>query len=150
MKIFIGSDHAGFEIKELIKNIKFVKKSELDFIDIGTHNKNSCDYPDYALKLVKKLKQSVPLKKTSEQQNFGILICGTGIGMCMVANRFSYIRAAVCNSIDEAKLARLHNNANILCIGARIVKAKEIKKIVEVFLFTPYEGGRHNARINKF
>ena len=150
MKIVIGSDHAGFNVKELIKNIKFVQKGKFNFIDVGTHNENSCDYPDYALKLVRKLKQSIPLKKTSEQQNFGILICGTGIGMCMVANRFRRIRAAVCNSVDEAKLARQHNNANVLCIGARIINIKEIKKIVETFLFTPYEGGRHNVRINKF
>ena len=96
------------------------------------------------------LKKQLPYKKTSEQKNFGILICGTGMGMCMVANRFKKIRAVVCKSVEDAKMSREHNNANVLCIGARTTDKSTIIEIIKTFIETKYEGGRHDVRINKF
>ena len=150
MKIFIGSDHAGFEMKQFIKQQlpNFILE-KIEIKDIGTNNNSPCDYPDIAKKMVKSLKRFIPFKKTSIQKNFGILICGTGIGMCMVANKFKKIRAVVCDNEDYAKISRLHNNANVLCLGARTTKKSDIIKIITTFLKTEYEGGRHNARINK-
>ena len=151
MKIFIGSDHAGFETKEFIKNTHFSTINEdVEFIDAGTYTKNRCDYPDYAKKTVKLLKKHLPFRKTSEQNNFGVLICGTGFGMCMVANRYKKIRAVVCRNVDEAKISRQHNNANVLCLGERTTTKEEIIEIINAFISTKYEGGRHNNRIKKF
>ncbi len=138
-KIFIASDHAGYKLKELIKN-KFSKK--ISFQDLGTNSsKVSVNYPDYARKICKKV--------ASNKQNVGILICGSGIGMSMVANRHKKIRAAVCYSTKNAKLSRLHNNANIITLGARLIKKNMAFKCVNVFLNTKFEGGRHIKRVNK-
>ena len=138
-KIFISSDHAGYNLKELIKN-KFKKRYK--FQDLGTDNsKNSVNYPDYAHKLCKKV--------SSNSKNMGILVCGSGIGMSMAANRHRKIRAAVCYSVKNTKLSRLHNNANIITLGSRLIKKNTAFKCIDVFVNTKFEGGRHKKRIKK-
>ena len=138
-KIFISSDHAGFKLKEQIKK-KFSKK--YIFVDLGTNNPdNSVNYPDYAHKLCKKV--------SINSKNMGILVCGSGIGMSMAANRHKKIRAAVCYSIKNTKLSRLHNNANIITLGSRLTKRDTAFKCIEVFVNTKFEGGRHKKRVKK-
>ena len=138
-KLFISSDHAGYNLKEQIKK-KFNKK--FSFIDLGTHNsKISVNYPDYAHKLCKKV--------ANNSNNMGILVCGSGMGMSMAANRHKKIRAAVCYSPKNTKLSRLHNNANIITLGSRLTKKNTVFKCVEVFLNTKFEGGRHIKRVKK-
>jgi|TARA_Y100001970_G_scaffold285153_1_gene404099 ribose 5-phosphate isomerase B len=137
--IFIASDHAGYKLKEQIK-IKFSNK--IFFIDLGVNNSNKpVNYPDYAHKICKK----VSLNK----HNIGILICGSGIGMSMAANRHKKIRAAPCYSIKNAKLSRLHNNANIITLGARLIKKNLAFKCISAFINTKFEGGRHLKRVKK-
>ena len=138
-KIFISSDHAGFNLKEQIKK-KFKKK--YIFQDLGTNNlKTSVNYPDYAHKLCKKV--------SKDSKNIGILVCGSGIGMSMAANRHKKIRAAVCYSVKNTKLSRLHNNANIITLGSRLTKKNTAFKCIEIFVNTKFEGGRHNKRVRK-
>ncbi len=138
-KIFISSDHAGFNLKEQIKK-NFSKKYK--FQDLGPNNSLiSVNYPDYAHKLCKKVS-----KNTS---NIGILVCGSGIGMSMAANRHKKIRAAVCYSLKNTKLSRLHNNANIITLGARLTKKNTAFKCIEAFMNTKFEGGRHKKRVRK-
>ena len=138
-KIFISSDHAGFNLKEQIKK-KFEKK--YIFEDLGTDNSNtSVNYPDYAHKLCKKV--------ANNNKNMGILVCGSGMGMSMAANRHRKIRAAVCYSIKNTKLSRLHNNANIITLGSRLTKKNIAFKCIEIFVNTKFEGGRHKKRVNK-
>ena len=139
MKIGIASDHAGFEFKKYLK--EKLKKEGYEVIDFGTEVNKSVDYPDYAAKVARNIEG----KKIER----GILICGTGIGMSMSANKFEEVRAAQCNSIYLAKLAREHNNANILTIGARIVAKELAWEITNVFLETPFLKGRHLRRVNK-
>ncbi len=137
--IFIASDHAGYKLKEQIK-IKFSNK--IFFIDLGVNNSNKpVNYPDYAHKICKK----VSLNK----HNIGILICGSGIGMSMAANRHKKIKAAPCYSIKNAKLSRLHNNANIITLGARLIKKNLAFKCISAFINTKFEGGRHLKRVKK-
>tara|TARA_B100001059_G_scaffold63416_1_gene59314 strand:- start:26 stop:451 length:426 start_codon:yes stop_codon:yes gene_type:complete len=138
-KIFISSDHAGFNLKEQIKK-KFKKK--YIFEDLGTYNSDiSVNYPNYAHKLCKKV--------ANNNKNMGILVCGSGIGMSMAANRHRKIRAAVCYSAKNTKLSRLHNNANIITLGSRLTKKNIAFKCVEVFVNTKFEGGRHKKRVRK-
>ena len=138
-KIFISSDHAGFSLKEQIKK-KFLKKYK--FQDLGTNNsKIAVNYPDYAHKLCKKV--------SSNNKNIGILVCGSGIGMSMAANRHKKIRAAVCYSIKNAKLSRLHNDANVITLGSRLITKKNALKFVSIFLNTKFDGGRHLRRVKK-
>ena len=138
-KIFISSDHAGYNLKEQIKK-KFHKK--YNFQDLGTNSsKLSVNYPDYAHKLSKKVAYS--------SKNVGILVCGSGTGMAMAANRHKKIRAAVCYSVKNTKLSRLHNNANIITLGSRITKKNTAFKCIEVFMNTKFEGGRHKKRVKK-
>ena len=138
-KIFISSDHAGYKLKEQIKK-KFHKK--YNFQDLGTDNsKLSVNYPDYAHKLSKKVAKSL--------NNIGILVCGSGMGMSMAANRHKKIRAALCYSVKNTKLSRLHNNANIITLGARLTKKDTAFKCIEAFINTKFEGGRHNKRVKK-
>ena len=138
-KIFISSDHAGYNLKELIKN-KFIKKYK--FEDLGTYNsKISVNYPDYAHKLCKKVSKN--------SKNIGILVCGSGMGMSMAANRHKKIRAAVCYSIKNTKLSRLHNNANIISLGSRLTKKNTAFKCIDTFINTKFEGGRHKRRVKK-
>ncbi len=138
-KIFISSDHAGFNLKEEIKN-KFKKK--YSFVDLGTNSsKISVNYPDYAHFLCKKVAHNA--------KNIGILVCGSGMGMSMAANRHKKIRAAVCYSIKNTKLSRLHNNANIITLGSRLIKKNTAFKCIDTFVNTKFEGGRHKKRIKK-
>ena len=137
-KIHIASDHAGFQLKEKIKTY-FSNDSLL--IDLGTSDNNSVDYPDFAHKMCKKIVIKIP--------SYGILICGSGIGMSMVANRYSDIRAALCMDENMAKLAREHNNANILVLGSRLISWQEAIKCVNIFFSTKFDGGRHQVRLEK-
>ena len=136
--IIIASDHAGFLMKEKVKF--FLNKSKIKSLDLGTFSEERVDYPDYAKKLALSVK-----KKSS----FGILICGSGIGVSIAANRFKKIRAAVCYNQLSASLARKHNNANVLCLGARLISLKNAQKIVYTFISTKFEGGRHTNRVKK-
>lgn len=138
MKIAIASDHAGFKLKEEIKNFL---KEKYDVEDFGTYSEESCDYPDYA----KVAALSVAKKKC----RFGIIICGTGIGASIVANKICGIRAALCSEPVSAKFSRSHNDANILCLGARMIGVEMAKEIVKVFLEEKFSGGRHRRRIRK-
>ena len=138
-KIFISSDHAGYNLKEQIKK-KFSKKYK--FQDLGTHNPDiSVNYPEYAHKLCKNV--------ASNTRNMGILVCGSGMGMSMSANRHKKIRAAVCYSVKNTKLSRLHNNANIITLGSRLTKKNTAFKCIEIFMKTKFEGGRHKKRVIK-
>ena len=138
-KLFISSDHAGFKLKEDIKR-HFNKK--YSFEDLGTDSsKISVNYPDYAHKLCKKVSKN--------SKNIGILVCGSGMGMSMAANRHKKIRAAVCYSVKNTKLSRLHNNANIITLGSRLTKKNIAFKCIEVFINTKFEGGRHKKRVVK-
>ena len=138
-KVILASDHAGYKLKEEIK--KFLIKKRKKVLDLGTKNTTSVDYPDYAHLLSKKM------KKTKNQ--FGILICGTGTGMSMAANKHKNIRAALCYDVKSAKLSRQHNNANVMTLGARLIKKNIAFKCVSTFLKTDFEGGRHLRRIKK-
>jgi len=138
-KIFISSDHAGFNLKEKIKK-KFSKKYM--FLDLGTNSSNiSVNYPDFAHKLCMKVR--------TNNKYMGILVCGSGMGMSMAANRHKKIRAAVCYSVKNTKLSRLHNNANIITLGSRLTKKNIAFKCVETFINTKFEGGRHKKRVKK-
>ncbi len=138
-KIFISSDHAGYNLKEQIKK-RF--KNKYIFQDLGTDTSSkSVNYPDYAHKLCKKISKS--------SKNMGILVCGSGMGMSMAANRHKKIRAAVCYSVKNTKLSRLHNNANIITLGSRLTKKNTAFKCIDVFMKTKFEGGRHNKRVKK-
>lgn len=136
--IHIGSDHAGFDLKNLLGNA--LAASGFNVIDHGTHNHDSCDYPLIAQKLCKAVEAN---------ESTGILICGTGIGMSIAANRFQGIRAALCASELQGRLARRHNNANILCLGARITGSELALAITRAFLESGFEGGRHERRVNE-
>ena len=138
-KIFIASDHAGYNLKkEILK--KFSKK--LNFIDLGSNNsEKSVNYPDYAHKLCRKVSKN--------KSNIGILICGSGMGMSMAANKHKNIRAALCYSVKNAKLSRLHNNANVITVGSRLTSKKLAFKCLNAFLITNFEGGRHKKRVKK-
>ena len=138
-KIFISSDHAGFKLKEDIKS--FLKKRKYSFIDIGPDNDNRVDYPDYAHSVAKKVKINKNYR--------GILVCGSGMGMNIVANRHKNIRAAQCYNVKSTKLSRLHNDANIITLGSRLLSKKNALNCVSVFLKTKFEGGRHSKRIKK-
>ena len=138
-RILLASDHAGFQLKEIIK--KFLIKKRKKVIDLGTKDKNSVDYPDYAHLL------SAKLKKNKKQ--FGILICGSGIGMDMTANKHKNVRAALCYNLKSTKLSREHNNANVMAIGSRLTKKNIVLKCVSTFINTKFKGGRHLRRVKK-
>jgi len=140
MKLYIGSDHAGFEEKEALKS--YLIGLGHDVVDHGTHSAERCDYPDYATKVAKSV--------GTDSKARGVLLCGSGIGVSMVANRYKFIRAALVRNEEEAVLSRAHNDANILCLGARITPISEITTITEKWLESPFEGGRHCGRIAKF
>ena len=138
-KIFISSDHAGFRLKEDIKNS--LKRKKINFVDLGPIEDVRVDYPDYAHKLAKKVKVS--------KNNIGILVCGSGTGMNIAANKHRNIRAAQCFNTKSTKLSRLHNDANIITLGSRLISKKNAFKFVEIFLNTKFDGGRHLRRIKK-
>ena len=138
-KIFISSDHAGYKLKELIK--LQLNKKKIKYTDLGPKNDIRVDYPDYAHKVAKKVK--------TNKDYLGILVCGSGIGMNIVANRHKNIRAAQCFNLKSTKLSRLHNDANIITLGSRLLTKKNALNCVSVFLNTKFEGGRHLKRIKK-
>ncbi|WP_231635011.1 ribose 5-phosphate isomerase B [Pedobacter sp. PACM 27299] len=137
MKIAIGADHAGFEYKELLKSFL----GDYEVKDFGTHSTQSVDYPDFA--------HPVALAVESQEYTFGILVCGSANGVAITANKHQHIRAAICWLNEIASLARVHNNANVLCIPARFVSEELAKEMTTTFLNTAFEGGRHENRVNK-
>ena len=138
MKIALGSDHAGFELKESLK--RYLDGKNLEYTDFGVFSLDSGDYPEYAYKVGDAIMQG--------KYDRGILICGTGIGMCITANKIKGIRAAPAYDINTAQLSRLHNDANILCLGGRETKESMAMDIVDAWLNTSFEGGRHQKRID--
>ena len=139
MKIAIGADHAGFEYKEEIG--AFLREMNIDVQDCGTHSAERVDYPDYAV--------AVAHLVASHDADFGILVCGSGIGVSITANKVEGVRAANCLTGEMAHVARAHNNANVLCLGERLVSLFEAKDIVRAFLHAEFEGGRHTVRVEK-
>lgn len=139
MKIVLGSDHAGFALKEIIR--EHLVKSKYEVTDFGTFCENSVDYPDIALPLVKAVAAGV--------FSFGILVCGTGVGMAIAANKHPGIRAALCGDTFTARCAREHNDANILTLGARVTGPGPALEIVDIFIKSLFQGGRHSRRLDK-
>ena len=137
--IFISSDHAGFKLKEIIKN--YLTNKKIKFMDLGPFDDSRVDYPDYAHKVARKVKVN--------KSNVGILVCGSGTGMNIVANKHKNVRAAQCFNLKSTKLSRLHNDANIITLGSRLISKKNALKFVSVFLNTKFDGGRHLKRVRK-
>ena len=138
-KIAIGSDHAGFGLKEDVLGL--LKGHNIDIVDCGTNSAASVDYPDFGARVSELV--------SSGEVDRGILICGTGLGMSMVANKYPKVRAALCNDLFSAKMSRLHNDANILVLGGRVIGKDLAAEIVKVWLTTPFEGERHLKRLQK-
>jgi ribose 5-phosphate isomerase B len=137
--IVIASDHAGFSLKEKIKD--YLKKNGYGVKDLGTHSEDSCDYPDFAVSLARAI--------AKKKYRRGIAICGSGIGVSIVANRFAGVRAALCYNAEAASVSRKHNDSNVLALGARFMNVTLAKKIAKVWLETKFEGGRHTRRLHK-
>lgn len=140
MKIALGSDHAGFPLKEEIR--KYFDEKGIEYVDCGAYNTNSVDYPIQAKKTCEKI--------LSGECDRGVLCCGTGIGISIAANKINGIRAACCSDYFGAKYTRLHNDANVLCLGARVIGTGAALELVDVFLNTGFEGGRHKRRVDQF
>jgi len=138
-KLFVASDHAAYEAK--CEVISFLEREGYEIVDLGTDSTESTDYPCYAKELALQVQQ---------EGGRGVLLCGSGIGVSIVANRFAKVRAALCRSIDDAYVSRLHNDANVLCLGGRVTPAPLMKEIIQKFLETEFEGGRHQRRIDQF
>lgn len=139
LPVAIGSDHAGFEYKEAI--ISFLDGKNIAYTDFGTYSSDPVDYPDFA--------HPVADEVESGKASFGILICGSANGVAMTANKHQGIRAAICWGEELSELARKHNNANIICIPARFVRESDVEKMLDIFMKTEFEGGRHSNRVNK-
>ena len=139
MRIAIGSDHAGLEMKNEV--VAVLKDMGHEYKDLGTDSSQSVDYPDFG--------EKVSAAVSEGRVDRGILICGTGIGMSIVANKFRHVRAALCGDIFSAKMSRLHNDSNILILGGRVIGKDLAKEIVKTWLITPFEGGRHERRLKK-
>ena len=138
-KIFLSSDHAGYKLKEIIKI--YLDKIMIKYTDLGPFSNDRVDYPDYAHKVAKKVK--------TNKNHVGILVCGSGTGMNIAANKHKNVRAAQCFNVKSTKLSRLHNDANIITLGSRLLSKKNALKFISVFLNTKFEGGRHTKRIRK-
>ena len=139
MRIAVGSDHRGFTIKEKI--IELLKRLQHEVVDVGAYTSDSCDYPDIA--------SHVASKVSKGEVDRGILICGTGIGMCIAANKFAGVRAAPCHDDLTAEMSRRHNDLNVLCLSADMLGEKLIDRMLEIWLKTQFEGGRHARRVEK-
>ncbi len=137
--IAVGADHAGVELKDALK--AFLAERGHELLDLGTHTTESVDYPDFG--------HAVAAKVAGGEAALGVLVCGTGIGMSMSANRHAGVRAVVCSDTFSARMSRMHNDANVLCIGQRVVGAGLAQDIVEAFLDASFEGGRHERRVGK-
>ncbi|MHB8483133.1 MAG: ribose 5-phosphate isomerase B [Nitrospiria bacterium] len=138
-KVIVGSDHAGFDFKKKI--IDQLKAQTIAVEDVGTYSKESCDYPDPAIKVAEAVSEG--------KAERGVLICGSGIGMSIVANRFPGVRAALVQDVETARLSRLHNNANVLILGERVLNPQQVPEILSVWFETGFEGGRHQRRLDK-
>lgn len=138
LKVAIGCDHAGFELKEQI--IEYLKTNNIEYKDFGCYSKDSCDYPVIG--------KEVAIEVANKTFNKGILVCGSGIGMSIAANKIKGIRAALCWNTQTAKSSRTHNNANVLCLGERVTEAPLALEMVDLWLHTGFEGGRHQARVD--
>lgn len=139
MKVAIGSDHGGFELKEIIE--AYLKEKGYEVEDFGTHDQASADYPVYGVKVARAV--------VAGEYDLGLLFCGTGIGISIAANKVKGARACACSEPLSAKLSRQHNNANLLCLGGRVVGEEMAKMMVDAFLTTEFEGGRHSRRVNE-
>lgn len=139
LPIAIGADHAGYDYKEEL--ISYLEGKGLPFSDMGTHSLDSVDYPDFAHPVAKAVEEG--------EAAFGILLCGSANGVAITANKHAGIRAAICWGEELAKLAREHNNANVICIPARFVREGDAEKMVDIFMSTAFEGGRHSRRVDK-
>lgn len=139
MKIIIGSDHGGIHLKEVLK--QHLAERGIDVSDAGTYTEDSCDYPDIALKVCREI-----AKGNAER---GVLVCGTGIGMSMAANKVDGIRAALCGDVFSAAMSREHNDANVICLGERVLGSGLAVRILDTWLDTEFAGGRHERRVNK-
>lgn len=139
MKVAIGSDHGGLDLKDVLA--EELRGDGVEVIDMGTDKAESTDYPDYA--------EKVAVMVSKGEVDFGVLICGTGIGMSITANKFRGVRAALCWDIFTARMSRRHNNANILTLGGRVTGPELAKEILKTFLSEPFEGGRHKRRVDK-
>ena len=139
MKVAIGADHAGYELKEKVK--KYLEKKGIETEDVGTFSKDSVDYPDYAFQVASQV--------SDKKVDFGVLVCKSGIGMSIAANKFKNVRAALCFSPEMAKLARSHNDANVLSLSQEFTKVDDAYKIIDTWLATNFEGGRHERRVEK-
>jgi len=135
----VGSDHAGFRLKERIKN--FLNEKGMEFYDVGPEKEDSVDYPDFAEKVAEAISKG--------EAERGILICGSGLGMTIVANKFKGVRATLCHDEYTAKMSRAHNDSNLLTLGSRVLEEEKALRIVEIWLTTPFEGGRHLKRLEK-
>ena len=139
MKIAIAADHGGFELKDSM--VEYIKSLGNEVVDLGTNSADSVDYPDYAKKVCEEIQKG--------NSDLGILICGTGIGMSLAANKFEGIRAACVSDVYSAEMSRNHNNANVLCFGARVIGDEVAKLIIKTFLENEFEAGRHQRRVDK-
>ena len=139
MKVVLSSDHRGYQLKDSLK--KFLEERKIEFLDVGTFSADSVDYPDFAMLAAEKVSHG--------DYDRGILICGSGIGMCIVANKFPGVRAAVCHDVSSAEMSRKHNDSNMLGLGADVINEELSRKILHVWLETKFEGGRHLRRIQK-
>ncbi|MFN3930053.1 MAG: ribose 5-phosphate isomerase B [Thermoflexus sp.] len=139
MRIAIGADHAGYTLKETL--VAYLRERGIEVMDFGTHGPDSVDYPDYARPVAEAVARG--------EADFGVLICGTGVGMSITANKVPGIRAAAVSDVYSARMSRAHNDANILCLGGRVVGPGLAIEILETWLRTPFEGGRHQRRIEK-
>lgn len=139
MKISIGSDHAGFELKEQLKSL--IEEMGYEVLDEGTHSTDSVDYPDFG--------KAVGERVANKEADYGVLVCGSGIGISIAANRINGVRCALVNETLSAKLSRTHNDANVVALGARLIGKEMAEEIVRVFLSTEFAGGRHANRVNK-
>jgi len=140
-KVFIACDHAGYLFKtQLLKSLEEIFRGQFEIEDLGSFSEDRVDYPDFADKVA---------ARVAKRDGIGILICGSGIGMSIRANRHKNVRAAICWDLVSTRLARQHNDANVLCIGARLIPLGLAIEMAEIFLKTPFEGGRHKARVEK-
>ena len=139
MKAAVGSDHAGYTAK--LKAIEVLKDLGCEVEDVGTHSEASCDYPDFALAVAERVAHG--------DAEIGVLCCGTGIGMSMAANKVHGVRAGVCHNDFTCEMTRRHNDANVLCLGSRVVDDRMVENLVRLFVHTPFEGGRHQRRVRK-
>lgn len=137
--IYVGSDHGGFELKEHVA--EYLKEKGIEFEDCGTYSSDSCDYPDIA--------ENVANKVVADKGSYGILVCGTGIGISIAANKVKGIRAACCSDTFSARYTRKHNDANILCFGGRVIGPGMAEELIDAFLGSDFEGGRHAKRVAK-